>query len=100
MNRYFRRVELSACTSINIVLKWYLKLNSKLTILVSFLIVLFVECGNFLALDLGGTNFRVLRIRLNQQGEVEMENTIYMIPESIMVGHGNQVCQGHHSDSD
>jgi len=49
------------------------------------------ECGNFLALDLGGTNFRVLRIRLNQQGEVEMENTIYMIPESIMVGHGNQL---------
>ena len=53
-------------------------------------ILLFVESGNYLALDLGGTNFRVLLIRLNG-GQVEMQSTIYMIPEVIMTGTGLQV---------
>lgn len=35
----------------------------------------FAENGNFLALDLGGTNFRVLLINLNGQ-EVTMESKI------------------------
>lgn len=49
-----------------------------------------VEVGNFLALDLGGTNFRVLLIKLDG-GEVTMQSTIYMIPEAIMTGTGAQV---------
>lgn len=55
--------------------------------------VMFPETGNFLALDLGGTNFRVLLIKLNPGGQVEMTSTIYMIPESIMIGPGTGVSQ-------
>ncbi|CAH1782861.1 unnamed protein product [Owenia fusiformis] len=48
------------------------------------------EEGNFLALDLGGTNFRVLLITLHG-GEVKMESKIYLIPQYIMQGSGNQL---------
>lgn len=50
----------------------------------------FAENGNFLALDLGGTNFRVLLINLNGQ-EVTMESKIYLIPQHIMTGTGEHV---------
>lgn len=51
------------------------------------------EHGEFLALDLGGTNFRVLRVRVTDNGlqKVEMENQIYAIPEDLMRGSGTQV---------
>ncbi|MEJ1286594.1 hexokinase 2 [Cricetulus griseus] len=51
------------------------------------------EHGEFLALDLGGTNFRVLRVRVTDNGlqKVEMENQIYAIPEDIMRGSGTQL---------
>lgn len=54
---------------------------------------LFAEHGEFLALDLGGTNFRVLRVRVTDNGlqKVEMENQIYAIPEDLMRGSGTQV---------
>ena len=47
------------------------------------------KCANStcLALDLGGTNFRVLLFQLNN-GQVEMDSTIYSIPPGIMTGHG------------
>ncbi|VDM46907.1 unnamed protein product [Toxocara canis] len=45
------------------------------------------ERGDFLALDLGGTNFRVLLIKLNGR-EAEMSGKIYRIPENIMKGTG------------
>jgi len=48
------------------------------------------EKGDFLALDLGGTNFRVLLISLDGQ-EVKMESKIYLIPQHIMIGSGSQV---------
>ncbi|KAK0070306.1 hexokinase-2-like isoform X1 [Biomphalaria pfeifferi] len=48
------------------------------------------ESGDFLALDLGGTNFRVLLINLNGQ-EVTMESKIFLIPHHIMVGSGAQL---------
>lgn len=50
----------------------------------------FAEVGDFLALDLGGTNFRVLLISLNGQ-EVKMESKIFLIPQHIMLGTGVQV---------
>jgi len=44
------------------------------------------ERGRFLALDLGGTNFRVLLIEL---GEVfHMDSKIYAVPQDIMIGPG------------
>ncbi|XP_074143304.1 hexokinase-2 [Sminthopsis crassicaudata] len=51
------------------------------------------EDGDFLALDLGGTNFRVLRVKVTDNGlqKVEMENQIYAIPEAIMRGSGTQL---------
>ncbi|KAK3742893.1 hypothetical protein RRG08_061490 [Elysia crispata] len=48
------------------------------------------ENGDFLALDLGGTNFRVLLINLNGM-EVTMESKIYIIPQHIMLGSGDQL---------
>lgn len=54
---------------------------------------LFKEQGEFLALDLGGSNFRVLLVKVKGNGEqkVEMENQIYEIPEQIMRGNGTEV---------
>lgn len=49
------------------------------------------ERGKFLALDLGGTNFRVLLIHLKGDSDFEMTSKIYAIPQSIMLGHGSQL---------
>ncbi|XP_029460023.1 hexokinase-2 [Rhinatrema bivittatum] len=51
------------------------------------------EDGDFLALDLGGTNFRVLRVKVSNNGlkKVEMENQIYAIPEDLMRASGTQL---------
>ncbi|XP_074197521.1 hexokinase-2 isoform X3 [Camelus bactrianus] len=51
------------------------------------------EHGEFLALDLGGTNFRVLWVKVTDNGlqKVEMKNQIYAIPEDIMRGSGTQL---------
>lgn len=49
------------------------------------------ERGKFLALDLGGTNFRVLLIHLKGDNEFEMQSKIYAIPQSIMIGSGTQL---------
>ncbi|XP_044052179.1 hexokinase-2 [Siniperca chuatsi] len=48
------------------------------------------EQGEFLALDLGGSNFRVLLVKVGKQ-EVEMENQIYAIPEHLMRGNGSEL---------
>lgn len=47
-----------------------------------------------MALDLGGTNFRVLlvKIRSGKKRTVEMHNKIYAIPINIMQGTGEEVC--------
>ena len=49
------------------------------------------ESGKFLALDLGGTNFRVLLIELGEHIS-HMESKIFAVPQSIMLGTGVQVC--------
>lgn len=51
---------------------------------------LFAEKGNFLALDLGGTNFRVLLIILDGMN-FDMKSKIYAIPQSLMLGTGTQL---------
>ncbi|GBP83994.1 Hexokinase type 2 [Eumeta japonica] len=45
------------------------------------------EKGKFLALDLGGTNFRVLIINLGEN-HFDMQSKIYAIPNHIMTGTG------------
>ncbi|KAL0979205.1 hypothetical protein UPYG_G00182100 [Umbra pygmaea] len=51
------------------------------------------EKGDFLALDLGGSNFRVLLVKVSDNGKqkVEMENQIYAIPEELMRGCGSEL---------
>ncbi|NXT36937.1 HXK3 protein, partial [Pelecanoides urinatrix] len=46
------------------------------------------ERGEFLALDLGGTNFRVLVVRVAQDS-IRMASEIYVIPTTITQGTGN-----------
>ncbi|XP_037355781.2 hexokinase-3 [Talpa occidentalis] len=48
------------------------------------------ERGDFLALDLGGTNFRVLLVRV-ATGGVQITNQVYSIPESVAQGSGQQL---------
>ncbi|XP_063269388.1 hexokinase-3 isoform X2 [Prinia subflava] len=45
------------------------------------------ERGIFLALDLGGTNFRVLVVHVKEEG-ISMASEIYIIPAAIMQGTG------------
>uniref|UniRef100_A0A671L2D5 hexokinase n=1 Tax=Sinocyclocheilus anshuiensis TaxID=1608454 RepID=A0A671L2D5_9TELE len=51
------------------------------------------ENGDFLALDLGGTNFRVLlvKIRSGKRRTVEMHNKIYAIPIEVMQSTGEEL---------
>ena len=39
------------------------------------------ECGRFLALDLGGTNFRVVLMEIEQDQQFSMDSEIYAVPE-------------------
>ncbi|NWU90886.1 HXK2 protein, partial [Upupa epops] len=48
------------------------------------------ERGDFLALDLGGTNFRVLVVRVEENG-IHMASEIYVIPTTIMQGTGEEL---------
>ncbi|XP_033996009.1 hexokinase-2-like [Trematomus bernacchii] len=51
------------------------------------------EKGDFLALDLGGTNFRVLHVRVveEQQKVLKMDSQICAIPKEMMLGSGEQL---------
>ncbi|XP_054902616.1 hexokinase-2-like [Poeciliopsis prolifica] len=51
------------------------------------------EKGDFLALDLGGTNFRVLHVRVmeEEQKMLKMDSQICAIPQEIMLGTGEQL---------
>ncbi|XP_036330861.1 hexokinase type 2 [Rhagoletis pomonella] len=49
------------------------------------------EKGDFLALDLGGTNFRVLRVSLKGHHEAEIDFKVYAVPKEIMTGLGTQL---------
>jgi len=53
------------------------------------------ERGNFLALDLGGTNFRVLHVNITDpvdgQPNIEMDSQIYKMSESVITGPGEQL---------
>uniref|UniRef100_A0A3Q4H7P6 Phosphotransferase n=1 Tax=Neolamprologus brichardi TaxID=32507 RepID=A0A3Q4H7P6_NEOBR len=51
------------------------------------------EHGDFLALDLGGSSFRVLlvRVRSGTKRSVDMQQKIYSIPQEIMQGTGEEL---------
>lgn len=50
------------------------------------------EEGSYIALDLGGTNFRVLGVRLDGRGRISVEHVgKYVIPAAVMRGTGEQL---------
>lgn len=49
------------------------------------------ETGRFLALDLGGTNFRVLLIDIGENKQFKMESKVFAIPKDIMIGTGDEL---------
>jgi len=46
------------------------------------------EEGKFLALDLGGTNFRVILMEIGKEGKFDMESNTFSVDKRIMVGSG------------
>lgn len=56
-------------------------------------LVFHVEKGDFIALDLGGSYFRILRVKVSHEKKqtVQMESEIYNTPEDIMHGSGTRV---------
>ncbi|XP_032367532.1 hexokinase-2, partial [Etheostoma spectabile] len=59
------------------------------------------ENGDFLALDLGGTNFRVLHVRVveEEQRVLKMDSQICAIPKEMMLGTGEQDDMRTHEDN-
>lgn len=54
------------------------------------------EKGEFLALDLGGSKFKVLQVRVREdegikRGGVQMKEKIYPIPKELLSGKGTEV---------
>ncbi|EKX37466.1 hypothetical protein GUITHDRAFT_116430 [Guillardia theta CCMP2712] len=49
------------------------------------------EKGSFLALDLGGTNFRVLKVNLQGQGKVDVTQSKHRIAENMMYAPGKEL---------
>lgn len=49
------------------------------------------ETNDILALDLGGSNFRVLLIRLKKGEEPKILNKVFIVSESIMKGSGTKL---------
>ncbi|KAG8001479.1 Hexokinase-1 [Nibea albiflora] len=61
------------------------------------------EKGQFLALDLGGSKFKVLQVKVREgigikKGGVEMEEKTYPIPKELLIGKGTELF-GHVSES-
>lgn len=61
----------------------------------SGVVCVLTEVGDFLALDLGGTNFRVMLVKVGEDEErswkVETKNQMYSIPEDAMTGTAEMV---------
>lgn len=73
--------------------------NPSLPVLISFLSYCVpiasasTEKGDFIALDLGGSNFRILRVKVSHEKKqtVQMESEVYDTPEDIIHGSGTRV---------
>ncbi|KAK6027102.1 Hexokinase, partial [Ostertagia ostertagi] len=53
------------------------------------------ECGKFVALDLGGTNLRVLVMEIEPGKEMRTEQFNTRVPKTAMQGTGEQVTPNH-----
>lgn len=54
---------------------------------------MFPEKGEFLALDLGGSKFKVLQVKVSENGKrnVKMESETYPIPKEVFSGRSTEV---------
>lgn len=61
-------------------------------------VVNIAEKGEFLALDLGGSKFRVLKVKVSEDGKqnVQMESQFYPTPKEIIQGNGTDVSRTFH----
>lgn len=63
-----------------------------------FWCVFFLDVGDFIALDLGGTNFRVMLVKVGEDEKrgwkVETRHQVYSIPETTMTGTAEMVRVG------
>ena len=50
------------------------------------------EVGQILALDLGGTNFRIFLVNLNPDSRIKLTSKIFVVPQSIIMREGKHVC--------
>jgi len=50
-----------------------------------------LEDGDYLALDLGGTNFRVILLRIKTGSIISEEVQYYQVPEDIRLGPGEKL---------
>eukprot|EP00126_Sphaerothecum_destruens_P002256 Sdes_comp15695_c0_seq1m4723 len=69
------------------------KKNQELKMIPSFIehLPMGQERGHYLALDLGGSNFRVLKLHLNGMGDFHSESKKYVITQQAMTGTGEQL---------
>lgn len=57
------------------------------------MIVARLEKGEFLALDLGGSKFKVLQVTVSEDGKskVQMESETFPVPMEVLNGRGTEV---------
>lgn len=72
-----------------------MKTSVKRCILIIHFVCVSSEVGDFLALDLGGTNFRVMLVVVGEDEErgwkVETKHRMFSIPEDAMTGTAEMV---------
>ena len=67
-------------------------LSSKHTIVTLSFASSFPEHGDFLALDLGGSNFRVMLVQVQRgRRRVNLHNQVYPLPQDVILGVGEHV---------
>ncbi|KAI0980404.1 hypothetical protein GJ496_002331 [Pomphorhynchus laevis] len=47
--------------------------------------------GKYLALDLGGTNFRIAEVNFRDDGNIEEQSKVYVIPDRIIMDEGTEL---------
>lgn len=48
------------------------------------------ESGEYLVVDLGGSNFRVSRVMIEGRSRMRLHNKIFLIPHSLLLGEGGK----------
>lgn len=49
------------------------------------------ESGEYLVVDLGGSNFRVSHVIIDGRNRIRMSNKIFLIPHSLLLGEGSKL---------